>query len=109
MQNSRQPSLLSFKTEDNQHNLLYNDIIRLLKQKNVKWNGNLHETVGKKFIERLVALIWYINSHLNKFCTRLLYLSDLFQELSLYKQKITYNQFYHHGKHKKEKLSHAKL
>lgn len=34
MQNSRQQlSLPSFKTEDNQHNLLYNDIIRLFQQK----------------------------------------------------------------------------
>uniref|UniRef100_U9ST78 Uncharacterized protein n=1 Tax=Rhizophagus irregularis (strain DAOM 181602 / DAOM 197198 / MUCL 43194) TaxID=747089 RepID=U9ST78_RHIID len=41
------------------------------------------------------------------FCS--LHLPVLFQELSLYKQNTTYNQFYHHGKHKKEKLSHAKL
>ncbi|CAB4420652.1 unnamed protein product [Rhizophagus irregularis] len=110
MQSSaQQPSLPSLKTEDNQNNLLFNDIIRLLQQRKVKWNGNLHETAGKKFIERLAALIWYIDPHLDKFCARSLHLPVLFQELSLYKQNTTYNQFYHHGKHKKEKLSHAKL
>jgi hypothetical protein len=110
MQSSaQQPSVPSFKTEDNQNNLLYNDIIRLLQQRKVKWNGNLHETAGKKFIERLAALIWYIDPHLDKFCARSLHLPVLFQGLSLYKQNTTYNQFYHHGKHKKEKLSHAKL
>ncbi|GET65113.1 hypothetical protein GLOIN_2v1767477 [Rhizophagus irregularis DAOM 181602=DAOM 197198] len=110
MQSSaQQPSLPSLKTKDNQNNLLFNDIIRLLQQRKVKWNSNLYETAGKKFIERLAALIWYINPHLDKFCARSLHLPVLFQELSLYKQNTTYNQFYHHGKHKKEKLSHAKL
>ena len=95
--------------EDKQNNLLYNDIIWLLQQRKVKWNGNLHETAGKKFIEWLAALIWYIDPHLDKFYDHLLHLPVLFQELLLYKQNTTYNQFYYHGKHKKEKLSYAKL
>ncbi len=57
MENTNKLALPAIKKEENWRDLLYNDIIRLFKQKKVGWTGGLHETVGKKFVEWLVALI----------------------------------------------------
>ncbi|GES81625.1 hypothetical protein GLOIN_2v1786818 [Rhizophagus clarus] len=70
----------------------------------VGWTGGLHETVGKKFVERLVALIWYTDPHLQKFNTRKLYLPEFFLELDQFKINLNYNRFYSEGKHKKHQL-----
>ncbi len=88
---------------------MYNDIIRLFKQKKVGWTGGLHETVGKKFVEQLVALIWYIDPYLQKFNVRKLYLPEFFLELDQFKLKFSYNRFYFEGKHKKYQLAHNTL
>jgi len=105
MENANKLALPAIKKEETRHDLLYNDIIKLLKQEKIGWTGGLHETVGKKFVERLVVSIWYIDSHLQKFSARKLNLPKLFLELNQFKLKLNYNHFYFERKHKKQQLA----
>jgi hypothetical protein len=89
--------------------LLYNDIIRLFQSKSVGWKNGAHNTLGKNFIERLTAALWYIDSHRTKFTERSLVLEELFNELDQYQKDQHYNDYYFTGKHAKYNLMHDKL
>ena len=105
MENANKLALPAIKKEETWHDLLYNNVIKLLKQEKVGWTGGLHKTVGKKFVEWLVVSIWYIDPHLQKFSARKLNLPKLFLELNQFKLKLNYNRFYFEGKHKKQQLA----
>ena len=66
--------------------MLYNELIRLFREKNAGWKGNLHIDIGKSFIERLTQTLWYIDPHLSKFKKRGCNLPQLFAELPTYSQ-----------------------
>ncbi|PKC03990.1 hypothetical protein RhiirA5_422915 [Rhizophagus irregularis] len=110
MERARQPYFPMLKRVDTRYDLLYNDVIALLKkeQRN-SWRGTESESFAKKFVERLVAILWYIDSHRENFISRSLKLPDIFDELEQYQCNGCYNNFYHTGHHKKEQLSHDKL
>ncbi|PKC10941.1 hypothetical protein RhiirA5_397792 [Rhizophagus irregularis] len=110
MERARQPYFSMQKREDIRCDILYNDVITLLrnKQKN-GWSGVNSESFANKFVERLVALLWYIDPHREKLIARLLKLPDIFNELEQYQHNESYNKFYFTGHHKKEQLSHKKL
>ncbi|CAG8539089.1 22726_t:CDS:2 [Rhizophagus irregularis] len=91
MERARQPYFSMQKREDTRCDILYND------------------SLANKFVERLVALLWYIDPHRNKLITWSLKLSDIFKELEQYQHNESYNKFYFIGHHKKEQLSHEKL
>jgi hypothetical protein len=58
--------------------------------------------IVKKFVKRLVTLLWYINPHREKFISCSLKLPDIFSELKQYQYNRYYNNFYHTGHYKKE-------
>src|SRR2546421_3584379 len=67
MERAREPYFPMLKREDTRRDLLYNDIIALLKKKQKNgWSGADSESFAKKFMERLVALLWYIDPHREK-------------------------------------------
>ncbi|POG72960.1 hypothetical protein GLOIN_2v1773072 [Rhizophagus irregularis DAOM 181602=DAOM 197198] len=110
MQRAHQPYFPMQKREDTQRDTLYNDVISLLR-KNQKygWSGVNSESIAKKFVDRLVALLWYIDPHWEKLISRSLKLPDIFNELEQYQCNENYNKFYFTGHHKKEQLSREKI
>ncbi|CAB4476565.1 unnamed protein product [Rhizophagus irregularis] len=99
MERARQPYFSMQKREDIRCDILYNDVITLLrnKQKN-GWSGVNSESFANKFVERLVALFKkshfpsdipkiygehhiYIDPHREKLIARSLKLPDIFNEL----------------------------
>ena len=109
MERARQPYFPTTKREDTRKDVLYNDIIALLKQKQKGgWSRN-QENFAKTFVDHLVALFWYIDPHRKKFISRSLNLPDIFNELEQYQCDGRYNNFYYTGHHKKEQLSYDKL
>ena len=78
-------------------------------EKKVGWTGGLHLSVGEKCVERLTKLLWYIDPHLKKFANCGCHLPNLFIELSTYKQKQCYNQYYSVTHHKHEDIAYEKL
>ncbi|CAG8605100.1 7312_t:CDS:1, partial [Scutellospora calospora] len=109
MKNSQNTQLPELKKENTRRDLLYNDIICLLQNKEVRWKNAMHNTIGKSFIEHLTAALWYIDPHCIKFTARYLSLGELFNELDQYKKDQHYNLFYNTGKHAKSNLKHDKL
>jgi len=106
---SRQPYFPSTKKENTQRDVLYNDIIVLLKENQSEgWNIN-QDQIANTFIKRLVDLLWYIDPHRDTLAARSLYLPCIFKELNLYQHNKYYNNFYHTGHHKKEPLRREKL
>lgn len=97
------------KYENTREDLLFNELILIFKEKEVGWRGGTHDTIGKKFIERLTTAIWYLDPHLDKLNNRACNLPPLFKQLNTYKQERTYNEYYHTSKHKKQQLSKAGL
>jgi len=81
----------------------------LRKKQENGWGGVNSELFAKKFVERLVSLLWYIDPHREKLIARSLKLPDIFNELEQYQRNESYNKFYYTGHHKKEQLSHEKL
>ncbi|PKK55784.1 hypothetical protein RhiirC2_831214 [Rhizophagus irregularis] len=53
MDNSCKPLLPQYRTEYNNCDKLYNEIIELFRVQKVGWMGGLHDTIGKKFVNRL--------------------------------------------------------
>ncbi|CAG8604645.1 19131_t:CDS:2, partial [Racocetra fulgida] len=109
MKNSQNTQLPELKKENTHRDLLYIDIICLLQNKEVGWKNAMHNTIGKSFIERLTAALWYIDPHCIKFTARYLSLGELFNELDQYKKDQHYNLFYNTGKHAKSNLKRDKL
>ncbi|PKY55858.1 hypothetical protein RhiirA4_475649 [Rhizophagus irregularis] len=98
MRNSQCVCLPEQKKEDTRRDLLYNDIIKLLQNKEVGWKSGTHNTLGKSFVERLTAALWYIDPYRTKFTERSLSLGELFNELNQYRQDQHYNIFFFHWK-----------
>jgi len=109
MNSSRNLLLPSKKIEFTCENLLYNELILIFEEKRVGWSRGTHNTVGKKFIERLTTAIWYLDPHIDKLAKRACHLPHLFKQLNTYKQGRTYNEYYHTTKHKKKQISKAEL
>ncbi|CAG8744019.1 10655_t:CDS:2, partial [Dentiscutata erythropus] len=109
MKNSQNIHLPELKKENTHRDLLYNDIIRLFQNKEVGWKNAKHNTIGKGFIERLTAALWYIDPHRTKFIARSLSLGELFNNLNQYQKDQHFNLFYHTGKHAKTNLNREKL
>ncbi|CAG8582105.1 15847_t:CDS:10, partial [Gigaspora rosea] len=80
-----------------------------LLMKKVGWKNAIHNTIGKSFIERLTAALWYIDPHRSKFIARSLSLGELFNNLNQYQKDQHYNFFYDTGKHAKTNLKRDKL
>ena len=93
----------------NRKDLLFNDLIKLLKEQTLGWRGGLHTSVGVQFLNSLTDLLWYIDPHKNKFNTRGCTLPTIFLTLPEYQNDVYYNQFYFSGHHKKQQLSCEKL
>jgi len=109
MEYVRQPYFPPIKREDTQKDVLYNDIIALLKKKQRGgWSEN-QESFAKIFVNRLVALLWYINPCHSTLTARSLNVPDTFKELNLYQCDKYYNNFYFTGHHKKKLLKKEKL
>jgi hypothetical protein len=109
MEHSHKPYFPSIKREDTRRDVLYNDVIALLKenQKN-GWRVD-QEKIAKIFIKQLVDLLWYIDPHHDTLAARSLYLPNIFKELSQYQCDSNYNKFYYTSHHKKESLKREKL
>ncbi|CAB4399975.1 unnamed protein product [Rhizophagus irregularis] len=102
MEHSHKPYFPSIKREDTQRDVLYNDVIALLKenQKN-GWRVD-QEKIAKIFIKQLVDLLWYIDLHHDTLAAHSLHLPNIFKELSQYQCDSNYNKFYYTSHHKKE-------
>src|SRR5581483_805065 len=109
METSHRICLPELKKEGTRQELLYNDIIRLFRSKSVGWKNGTHNTLGKSFVERLTAALWYIDPHRTKFTERSLSLGELFNELNQYQEEQSYNLYYFTGKHAKCNLMREKL
>ncbi|CAB5347935.1 unnamed protein product [Rhizophagus irregularis] len=100
-------------TEHTRRDLLYNEIIDLLRNQKAGWKGGVHQTLGKEFVERIANAIWYIDPHLKLLQSRSCHIPVLFKELTTYANDDpdinTYNLAYRTTHHKKESISHQKL
>jgi len=67
----------------------------LRKKQENGWGGVNSELFAKKFVERLVSLLWYIDPHREKLIARSLKLPDIFNELEQYQRNESYNKFYY--------------
>ncbi|GES77507.1 hypothetical protein GLOIN_2v1482475 [Rhizophagus clarus] len=91
------------------YDLLYNDLVKLLKVESLGWYGEHYESTGSGFIKALADLLWYVDPHHEKLKLRCYVIPEIFLSLSQYKIKSSYNLFYYAGKHKKEQLKREKL
>jgi len=109
METSRIPKLPKERNFVTRHDLLYNDLVKLLKDKSLGWYGEYYESIGSRFIKALTDLLWYIDPHHEKLNLRSCVIPEIFLSLSQYKIKSSYNLFYYTGKHKKEQLTQENL
>ncbi len=113
MRNVQQLNLPQHRIEHTRRDLLYNEIIDLLRNQKAGWKGGIHQTLGKEFVERIANALWYIDSHLKLLNSRSCHMPALFKELATYASddtdRNTYNLAYHTSHHKKEPISHQKL
>ncbi|CAG8850336.1 46299_t:CDS:1, partial [Gigaspora margarita] len=109
MRNSKKPLLFQCYTKSNNHNRLFNEIIKLFQTQSVGWTNGLHETIGKTFIICLASALWYIDPHFLTLSACSYYLPALFKQLKTYQDGRSYNEFYYTGHHKKVPLSQQKL
>jgi len=113
MTSARQPKLPQNRTEHTRRDLLYNEIIDLLRNQKAGWKGGIHQTLGKEFIERITNALWYIDPYLELLCSRSCHLPALFKKLTTYASddpdRNVYNIVYRTSHHKKEPISHQKL
>ena len=78
MRNASKPLLPQHRTEYNNQDKLYNEIIEVFQAQKVGWTGGLHDTIGAKFVNCLTNALWYINLHLFTLHTCLYHLPILF-------------------------------
>lgn len=109
MEANRIPKLPKERNFVTRHDLLYNDLIKLLKDDSLGWYGEYYESIGSGFIKALTDLLWYIDPHHEKLNSRSCVIPEIFLSLSQYKIKSSYNLFYYAGKHKKEQLKRENL
>ncbi|UZO23562.1 uncharacterized protein OCT59_015896 [Rhizophagus irregularis] len=109
METNRIPKLPKERNFVTRHDLLYNDLIKLLKDELLGWYGGSYESIGSGFIKALTDLLWYIDPHHEKLNLRSCIIPEIFLSLSQYKIKSLYNLFYYTGKHKKEQLMRENL
>ena len=89
--------------------LLYNDLVKLLKDESLGWYGRCYESIGSGFIKALTDLLWYIDPHHEKLKSQSCNIPKIFLSLSQYKIKSSYNLFYYAKKHKKDQLMQENL
>ncbi|CAH1770927.1 9192_t:CDS:1, partial [Entrophospora sp. SA101] len=99
-----QPKIIKFHTD-----LLFNDLLKILREKELGWLNNNHLTIGNSFINKITNLVWYLDPHHHKLEKRGLRLPNLIANLPEYISNSNYNLYYHNMKHKKVKISHEKL
>ena len=109
METSKTRKLPKKRNSITRHDLLYNDLIKLLEVKSLGWYGESCESIGSNFIKALTDLLWYIDPHHEKLSLRSCNIPETFLLLSQYKINSYYNLFYYTGKHKKEQLKREKL
>ena len=61
--------------------------------------------IGNNFVNKLINLLQYIDSHHEKIKVHKCTIPDIFLTLPQYQINETYNQFYFTGHHKKEQIS----
>ncbi|PKK56209.1 hypothetical protein RhiirC2_872082 [Rhizophagus irregularis] len=94
MDNSCKPLLPQYRTEYNNCDKLYNEIIELFRVQKVGWMGDA---------------LWYIDPHFSALNARSYHLPVFFTQLKTYQNDESYNTFYYTSHHKKNPLSHQKL
>jgi hypothetical protein len=109
MKVSRIPRLPKKRNFVTRYDLLYNDLVVLLKVEALEWYGECYKSIGSGFIKALADLLWYVDPHHEKLKLRGCIIPEIFLSLSQYKIKSSYNLFYYTGKHKKEQLKREKL
>ena len=109
MEHSRKPYFPLIKREDTRRDVLYNDVIALLKENQKNGWREDQEKIAKMFIKQLVDLLWYIDPHHDTLAARSLHLPNIFKELAQYQCDSHYNNFYYTSHHKKEQLKREKL
>ncbi|CAJ0895890.1 20155_t:CDS:2, partial [Entrophospora sp. SA101] len=87
-----QPKIIKFHTD-----LLFNDLLKILREKELGWLNNNHLTIGNSFINKITNLVWYLDPHHHKLEKRGLRLPNLIANLPEY---ISNNLYYHNMKHK---------
>src|SRR5581483_864806 len=70
MEANRIPKLPKERNFVTRHDLLYNDLIKLLKDDSLGWYGEYYESIGSGFIKALTDLLWYIDPHHEKLNSR---------------------------------------
>ena len=86
-------------TERNRKDKLYNDIIRFMTSKGLKFNADEVDTSGTKLVRLLCQIFWYIDGHSHVFLLRSLPVPKEFDcflrynipELSKHRKRRTYN------------------
>jgi len=48
------------------YDLLYNDLVKLLKVESLGWYGEYYESIRSEFIKALTNLLWYVDPHHKK-------------------------------------------
>ena len=109
METSKIPKLPKERNFVTRRDLLYNDLVKLLKDESLGWYGECYESIGSGFIKALADLLWYIDPHHEKLKLRSCDIPEIFLSHSQYKIKSSYNLFYYAGKHKKEQLKQENL
>ena len=109
METSKTRRLPKERNPVTRHDLLYNDLIKLLEIESLGWYGESYKSIGSSFIKALTDLLWYIDPHHEKLNLRNCNIPETFLSLPQYKINSSYNLFYYTGKHKKEQLKREKL
>ncbi|GBB87231.1 hypothetical protein RclHR1_13680004 [Rhizophagus clarus] len=66
MKASRIPRLPKERNFVTRYDLLYNDLVKLLKVESLGWYGEHYESSGSGFIKALADLLWYVDPHHEK-------------------------------------------
>ena len=58
-----QPSLPPYVPEHTRKDKLYNDVLRMLESRNLKFPSTIVNSTGKNFVKTIVDCLWYIDGH----------------------------------------------
>ncbi|CAG8660812.1 15286_t:CDS:2 [Cetraspora pellucida] len=93
------------KPSTNCNDQLYNDILELLRSKNLGWEYGMQNSLGITFINKLVSLLYYLDDKHKMLKLHSLKIPSIFFQLPLYQQ----NSYYKNGKHHKTILRRKEL
>ncbi|CAG8727329.1 9209_t:CDS:2 [Dentiscutata erythropus] len=93
------------KPSTNRNDQLYNDILELLRSKNLGWEYGTQNSLGVAFINKLVSLLYYLDDKHKTLKLRSLKIPSIFFQLPLYQQ----NSYYKNGTHHKTTLRRKEL